>query len=181
MASSILCGLDPDQEYTYNLPMIGVRLTGPYFSALVWLALFMGGSLLSLSGCSTGQVKLTETEQQVQKIDAFLSELEEAYRKKDLAALRPHFSPKFLEQHPELFETLRRVFEQSEQIQIDLTVDLIHIDGQNAEVLLHWDVNAPSNQGSSQHRGNTTLQLIQQEALQILALEGDNPFSSGFH
>ena len=141
----------------------------------------MGWGLLPLSGCSKGQVKLTETEQQIQKIDAFLSGLEEVYGKKDLATLKSYFSPRFQEQHPELFQTLQKTFEGTDQVQMDLTVDLIQIEEQKVKVLLHWDASSQSAQGTLQQRGNTTLQLMEQESLQITALDGDNPFSSGYN
>jgi len=134
-----------------------------------------------VTGCSKGQIKLTETEQQIQKIDTFLLGLEEVYGKKDLATLKSYFSPQFQDQHPELFQAVQKTFEGTDQVQMDLTVDLIHIDGQKVKVLLHWDVNSQSAQGTLQNRGNTTLQLIEQETLQITALEGDNPFSSGYN
>lgn len=144
-----------------------------------WLLffLFVGWSLLSIAGCSKGQVKLTETEQQIHKIDAFLSDLEVVYGKKDLSTLKPFFSPKFQEEHPEIFKTVQGVFEGADQIQLDMTVDLIQLDGQKVKVLLHWDVNSQSAQGALQHRGNTTLQLMEEATLQIVALEGDNPLA----
>ena len=122
---------------------------------------------------------MTETEQQIQKIDAFLSSLEVVYGKKDLTTLKSYFSPEFQDHHPELFRAVQKTFAGADQVQMDLTVDLIHIDGQKVKVLLHWDVNSQSDQGTLQHRGNTALQLIEQGTLQITALEGDNPFSLG--
>jgi hypothetical protein len=139
----------------------------------------IGWVLLSLTACSKGQVKLTETEEQIQKIDTFLSGLEEVYGKKDLATMKSYFSPQFQEQHPELFQALQKTFEGTDQVQMDLTIDLIQIEGQKVKVLLHWDATSQSVQGILQQRGNTTLQLMEQGNLQIIALDGDNPFSSG--
>jgi hypothetical protein len=150
-----------------------------FFSALL-LTTFVGWLPLSITGCSKGQIKLTETEQQIQKIDTFLLGLEEVYGKKDLATLKSYFSSQFQDQHPELFQAVQKAFEVADRVQMDLTVDLIHIDGQKVKVLLHWDVNSLSAQADLQYRGNATLQLIEeQETLQIIALEGDNPFSLG--
>jgi hypothetical protein len=148
-----------------------------FFSGCLLFFLFAGGSLLSIAGCSKGQVKLTETEQQIHRIDSFLSGLGEAYGKKDLAALKSYFSPKFQEQHPEVFKAVQEVFEKADQIQMDLTVDLIQIHGEKVKVLLHWNVNSQSAQSTFQDRGNTTLQLTEDAALQIVALEGDNLFT----
>jgi hypothetical protein len=122
-------------------------------------------------------VQLTDTEQQIRRIDSFLSGLEEIYEKKDLPALRPYFSPEFQEEHPEIFNVIQEVFGKADQIQMDLTVDLIQIDKEKVKVLLHWNTSSQSAQGTLQNHGNTTLQLIEEGALQILALEGDNPFA----
>jgi hypothetical protein len=149
-----------------------------FFSSIA-LATFVGCLALSITGCSKGQIKMTEEEQQIQKIDAFLLSLEEVYGKKDLESLKSYFSPQFWDQHPELFQAVQKIFEEEDQVQMDLTTDLIQIDGQKVKVLLHWDVNFQSAQGTLQHRGNAMLQLIEQEPLQISALEGDNPFSLG--
>ena len=144
----------------------------------VWILLFtlIGGGGLFTTGCSKGQVKLSETEQQIQKVDAFLSALQEVYAKKDLVTLKTYFSPDFQVQHPELFHAIQRTFDRIDELRMELTVDVIHKDGQKVKVLLHWDVNAKAAKSSLQQRGNTTLQLFEKETLQVVALEGDNPF-----
>ena len=144
----------------------------------VWFLLFIlvGGGGGFTTGCSKGQVKLSETEQQIQKVDAFLSALQEVYAKKDLVTLKTHFSPEFQVQHPELFQAIQRTFDRTDELRMELTVDVIHKDGQKVKVLLHWDVNAKAAKSSLQQRGNTTLQLFEKETLQVVALEGDNPF-----
>ncbi len=169
--------LDPGRDCPYNLPMRSLLNSQIIFSGCLLFSLFVGWSLLSIAGCSKGQVKLTETEQQIRRIDSFLSGLEEVYGKKDLSTLKSYFSPKFQKQHPEVFKSVQEVFEKADQIQMDLTVDLIQIDKEKVKVLLHWNVNSQAVQGTLQNRGNTTLQLTEDAALQIVALEGDNPFT----
>jgi len=169
--------LDPAQDYPYNLPMYSLRKTQIIFAGGLLFSVLVGWSLLFIAGCSKGQVKLTETDQQISRIDSFLIGLEEVYGKKDLSALKSYFSPKFQEEHPETFKAVQEVFEKADQLQMDLTVDLIQIDGEKVKVLLHWNVNSQSPQGTFQNRGNTTLQLKEDTALQIVALEGDNPFT----
>jgi len=143
----------------------------------VWFLLFIlvGGGVFT-TGCSKGQVNLSETEQQIQKVDAFLSALQEVYAKKDLVTLKTHFSPDFQVQHPELFRAIQRTFDRIVELRMELTVDVIHKDGQKVKVLLHWDVNAKAAKSGLQQRGNTTLQLFEKETLQVVAIEGDNPF-----
>ncbi|MGH7273047.1 MAG: hypothetical protein ACREIQ_01130 [Nitrospiria bacterium] len=151
-----------------------------YYSLIipVWFLLFIlvGGGAAFTAGCSKSQVNLSETEQQIQKVDAFLSALQEVYAKKDLVTLKTHFSPDFQVKHPELFNAIQRTFARTDELRMELTVDVIHKDGQKVKVLLHWDVNAMAAKSSLQQRGNTTLQLFEKETLQVVAFEGDNPF-----
>jgi hypothetical protein len=157
--------------------MYSLRHNQIFFSGWWFFSVCVGWGLLSIAGCSKGQVKLTETEQQIGRVDSFLSGLEEVYGKKDLSTLKSYFSPKFQEQHPEVFTAVQEVFEKVDQIQMDLTVDLIQINKEKVKVLLHWNVNSQSAQGILQNRGNTTLQLTEDTALQIVAVEGDNLFT----
>lgn len=153
-----------------------LRLIAP---GSILLSILLAAGFLSSPGCSKGQVKLSETEQQIQKIDAFLSGLQESYAKKDLVILKSYFSTSFQDRYPELFHAIEKTFRSTDQLQMDLTVDVIHKDGEKIKVLLHWDVNAKSTKGTLQNRGNTALQLLEGKTLQVVALEGDNPFLLG--
>ena len=155
---------------------MSIRSYGFIFSGWFLLITIGVGGELFATGCSKGQVKLSDTEQEIQKIDTFLSALQDTYSKKDLVTLRSYFSPNFQDQHPELFHAIQRTFDRTNELRMELTVDVIHKDGQKVKVLLHWDLNAKAAKSSLQQRGNTTFQLFEKETLQVVALEGDNPF-----
>ncbi len=141
----------------------------------ILVCMALGGLLFTL-GCAKGQVKVSETQEQIQKIYALLSDLQTSYAKKDLTTLRSLFAPTFQEQQPDLFPQIQKALEEADQLHLDLTIDVIQIDREKITVLLHWDHHIRSGGNTFQSRGNTTLQLQKGEALQVVAIEGDNPF-----
>lgn len=140
----------------------------------------LAGVLLLAAGCSKGQVKPSEAEQEFRKIQGFLSGLTQAYSQKDLEGFRNLFLTEFRDQHRDLFEAVAKTFREGGPTQLDLSVDLIQIDNQNITVFLHWEVGAAPVEKPSAGRGNTTLYLAEeQQLLKISSIEGDNPFLPG--
>ncbi len=137
-------------------------------------------TLLLSGGCAKGQIKVSETELQVQKIRATLSDLERTLMEKDWEGFQKLFLREFLRENPALFEAVARTFQEGRSTQLSLQVDLIQIDGSRATVYLHWEATAVPVGRTGPSRGNTTLHLAQdQQSMKIMAIEGDNPLATG--
>lgn len=140
----------------------------------VWMVGLMG--IVLLIGCAESQVKDTETEQQVRRIEAFLSGLEAAYAREDVGALKSFFSPEFQEKHPRFFDALQETFSEAEGPKLELFLDVVHWDGETFKVLLHWESGTQATPSFARQRGNATFLLTSKEPLQIKSLGGDHPF-----
>lgn len=128
------------------------------------------------AGCAESQIQISEAGNQVRQVETFLSEFETAYAQGDLITLRSFFSDTFQQEHAALFEAAQGSFLEAEQVEIQLIIDVIHADGEQLRVLLHWEGQLRSPQGLRRQRGNTTLLLTQGETLLITAFEGEPPF-----
>lgn len=130
-----------------------------------------------LAGCAGKQTVVVQAEEEIRRIDMFLYNVEKAYADQDFASFEGLFSAEYRQANPALFDEVRRILDGARKIRMDLSVDLIQIDGQTVRILLHWIGQAEWADERSRQQGNATFLLRQRgEDLQIAGIEGDNPF-----
>ncbi|MEW6682611.1 MAG: hypothetical protein AB1451_06765 [Nitrospirota bacterium] len=129
----------------------------------------------ALYACSSAP-KLSDDGRLVRDVAALVAELERAYEHRDGAALMSGVATQFPDRET-LQRTAQAAFDQFDRIDLALTIERIHLEGQTATVSLHWDAQWRAAGSAPIARQGTARFLVETDVRPVLtAVLGDNPF-----
>ena len=144
----------------------------PLFSLL----LLLGSISLFGVGCSGKVIQYPEDHDRYLRINRAVESLRQAYVRKDLSDLASLMMP--AQQLDRLREEAQGDFQTYSAITLDFAVERIMIEGDNADVFVHWqglwkkDADDPG----LRQRGHTKLLWVGTKSILLRGVQGDAPF-----
>ncbi len=142
-----------------------------------WLLLLcFGWMLFQGMGCSSDEPRYPEDHARFKKIDQSIETLREGYVQRDLSSIQRLMLP--VDRIRSLEEAIRTDFETFQEIELDLSVDRIMIDGQTIDVFIHWlgKWKRKPADAWSRERGHGMLRWVGTRSILLQDVEGDLPF-----
>lgn len=133
-------------------------------------------AMIVLSACSSAP-KLSDDGRLVREVNALVAELGRAYEQRDATALMAGVATQFPERDA-LQQAAEAAFGRFDRIELALTVERVHLEGEIATVFLHWDAQWRTSATAPIVRQGTARFVVDTEHRPALvAVVGDNPFS----
>lgn len=130
--------------------------------------------LLLIVACTQPEVKPTEDNKRIERMDSFMDGLRHLVRTNDIERLTTLYPQD--QQHE--IENLPVAMRSIQQPQLDFFIDRMVIDQDAGEVALHWEFHwkrLPDLRPVTR-RGNAIFHIGGTEELFLKSVEGDNPF-----
>ena len=171
----IYLSLDPlFLVFLYCTPMVLRRRSVTSLSSLIsWFVLFT----IALGGCQTKTIRYPQDHERLKRIDQVVESLRTAYQGEN----RLGFQSLLMLPSDQLEEVQRQAeadFEAFQTIALEFTVERVLIEGENVDVLVHWqgawkkDADDPG----IRQRGHARLQWVGTQTILLRAVQGDLPF-----
>jgi len=121
---------------------------------------------------------LSEDAKAVQRVDALIVSLADAYRGRAVDRLMAGFAPS-VSGNEQLRHTAEGVFARFDQIELTIVVDRMHFEGNTATVFLHWDGRWRSDEKDPLLRQGTARFVVAAGSpAMITEVIGENPFGT---
>lgn len=142
-------------------------------SLISWLVLLT----IVLGGCQTKTIRYPQDHERLRRIDQAVESLRTAYEGEN----RSRFQSLLMLPSDQLEELQRQAemdFEAFQTIALEFTVERVSIEGENIDVLVHWqgtwkkDADDPG----IRQRGYTRLQWVGTQTILLRSVQGDLPF-----
>ncbi|HET8761076.1 MAG TPA: hypothetical protein VFN94_08400 [Nitrospiria bacterium] len=131
--------------------------------------------LVALSACA-GAPKLTDDGRRVQRVDAFLGELDHAYERRDATAVMAALSPRFADRDA-LGRQIDSTFAEFNDIELAFAIERIQLDPETATVYLRWDGEwRAAGRAPVVRQGAARFVVETGEHTALAAVLGDTPF-----
>ena len=142
-----------------------------------WRARVVFVVLAALQACSSTP-KLSDEGRSVRGVVGLVTDLEHAYEQRDESALMAGMAKEFPDRET-LQRTVQSVFDRFDRIDLTITVERIHLEGETATVYLHWDAQWRA-QGSAPiaRQGTARFEVGTDGRPMLTAVLGDNPFAA---
>lgn len=128
------------------------------------------------TGCSKEIIR-TEEFERVKRIDLFIETLVRSYKERDSTTFFSLLLPTF-PRSAELKEGLIQNFRLFPEIDLNVELDQVVIEGEELSALLRWEGvwRDPGRALFLTERGHTLFRLVESGGIRLARIDGDNPF-----
>ena len=132
---------------------------------------------IALGGCSTKTIRYPQDHERFQRIDQAVESLRTTYQDEN----RSGFQSLLMLPSDQLEELQRQAemdFEAFQTIALEFTVERVLIEGDNVDVLVHWQGTwkKEADDPGIRQRGHARLQWVGTQTILLRAVQGDLPF-----